>query len=98
MLLPRPMLDRLIRQDTEWRDDILLEILVLIVAPDHDEVRGEVIQQPSRLAKPRHQSLAMSEGSAGPFVCTVFLSHRLRPPVGPPVWLGEARILEDTFQ
>jgi hypothetical protein len=92
------MLDRIVGQDAERRDDVLAKVLVLVVAPDHDEVRGEVVQPLSRLAEPFDQGRAMPAGRREPFVCTPLALHWLRPALRTAVVLGDERILEDMLQ
>jgi len=38
-----------LNEHAERRDDVFLEVLVLVVAPDEDDVRRELIQSPSRV-------------------------------------------------
>src|SRR3569623_1642088 len=43
---PRPRLDvhRVIGEDSETGNNVFAEILVLVVTPDHDEIRPEVVE------------------------------------------------------
>src|SRR5262245_22184483 len=95
---PRAVLDGLVRQHAEGGDDVLLEVLVLIVAPDHDQVGREIVEHPSGFAEPRKERLAMLACSAEPFVFAPFTPHGLRPSVRHAVFGGKIGILEDTSQ
>src|SRR5262245_39582790 len=95
---PRPMLDGLVGQHAEGRDDVLLEVLVLIVAPDHDEVGGEIVELPSRFAEPPDELFTMSARGTEPLVLASFAPHGFRPPVGHTVFGGKIGILEDAPQ
>jgi hypothetical protein len=60
------MLDRLVGEHAERRDDVFLEILVLVVAPDQDDVGRERVKLPARFAESRDQRLAMPLCGAQP--------------------------------
>src|SRR5262245_56066343 len=95
---PRLVLDGLVRQHAEGRDDVLLEILVLIVTPDHDQVGREIVEHPSRLAEPREERLAMLARGAEPFIVAPVATHVLRPSVRHAVFGGKVGVLEDAPQ
>src|SRR5262249_32183704 len=97
-LRPRPMLDRLVGQDAEGRDDVFLEVLVLIVAPDQDDVWRELIESLARFPETFDQGLAVTPRCAEALVGAVLLGHRRGPAGGLPVLLGESRILEDALE
>jgi hypothetical protein len=79
---PRAVLDRFVGQHAEGWDDVFLEVLVLVIAPDDHQLGGEVVEEPAGLSKPRQNKFSMSSGGALPFVLAPFPSHRLRPSVG----------------
>src|SRR5215467_6101166 len=90
---PRPMLDRLVGQDAEGRNDVFLEVLVLVVAPDQDDVRRELVEPPARVAKPGDERFTVALGGAEALVGAVLLPHRLRPARRSAVALGEVGVL-----
>ena len=92
------MLDRLVRQHAEGRDDVFLEVLVLVVAPDQHEVRAEVVEAPPCLPEALDQRRPVAPGRAEPFVGAVLLAHRRRPSVGLAVPLGKVGVLQDTLE
>src|SRR5262245_10762130 len=96
-LRPRPMLDRLVGEHAERRDDVFLEVLVLVVAPDQDDVGRELVEALARLAEALDQSLAMTPRRAEPLVRAVLLGHRRGPSGGLPVLLGKPGILENAL-
>src|SRR6266404_4195854 len=84
--------------DAVGRYDIFLEVFILIVAPDHDEVRTESVECRAHLAQLRHQSLAMDDGGGRAFIGAPFGTHRRRPALGVSILLRQARILQHPFQ
>src|SRR5207245_7791026 len=78
-LLPGPVLDRVVGEHAERRDDVLLEVLVLVVTPDDDEVRREVVQHAPGPGEPRHERFPMTAGRLEALVAPPLLPHRLRP-------------------
>ena len=95
---PGPVLDRFVREHAERRDDVFLEVLVLVIAPDQDDVRRERVEPPARVAEAGDQRLTMSLRRAQPFVRAVLLSHRGRPAFRPPVALREVWVLHDALE
>src|SRR5215467_11156338 len=95
---PRPMLDRLVGQDAEGRNDVFLEVLVLVVAPDQDDVRRELVELPARAAEARDERLAMALRGGEPLVSAVLPAHGLGPAVRAPVTLGEVGVLEHALE
>src|SRR5262249_62390611 len=91
---PGPMLDRLVGQDAEGRNDVFLEVLVLIVAPDQHDVRRELVQPPARVAESGDERLAVAPGGGEPLVVAVLAAHRLGPAVRPPGARGPGGSLE----
>src|SRR5262245_45005235 len=73
--------NRIIRHHTECRDDVFFEILVLVIAPDHDEIRRELVDLLPGLAKPGHQVLTMPFRRTSALILTPFPPHGLRPPL-----------------
>src|SRR5262249_40502723 len=82
----------------KWRNDIFLEILVLIVAPDHDKVRVELVENPPRVAKSGEQALSVARSGRDACVIAVFLAHRLWPTRRMAEFLGDGGIIESAFQ
>src|ERR1700704_910534 len=97
-LRPRPVLDRLVREHAEGRDDVFLEVLVLVVAPDQDDVRRERVEAPAGVAESGDERFAMPLRCAKPFVRAVLLAHRRRPTFRPPVAFRKVRVLEDALE
>ena len=95
---PRPVLDRLVGQHAEGRDDVFLEVLVLVVAPDQHDVRRELVEAPSRVTESCHERLAMALRGAQPLIRAVLLAHRLGPAFRSPVALGKVGILKDALE
>src|SRR5580700_10239565 len=56
----RTEIDAIISADAIWRDDVLFEIFVLIVAPNQHEIRLEVIDCGTLTAKPLQQVGSMA--------------------------------------
>src|SRR6266404_5694330 len=96
--LPRLWRHVVVGHNAERRNDVLLEVFVLVVAPDNDEVGVELVEHPTGVAKPCEQALAMAPGGRHPGVVAVFLPHRLRPPLGMAQRLGDRRIVEARFR
>ena len=96
----RPVLrlDAVVGKDAERRNDVLGEVLVLVVAPDDDDVRPEVVEQRARVAEVTEQALAMRGRRRGPAVLGVLSPHRLGPARGVTVALGQARVAQDGAQ
>src|SRR5262245_11571751 len=77
----RPRLGRkgVVGKDAKRRDDVLLKIFVLVITPQHDEIRLEVIQDLAGLAKLLDQEFAVPHGGSLACVAPVFLAHGFRP-------------------
>src|SRR5262245_12901364 len=77
----RPWLGRkgVVGKHTEWRDDVLTKIFVLVIAPEHDGIRLKIIQNLACLAELRDQELAGPHGGRHALVVPVFLAHGCRP-------------------
>src|SRR5215469_16852448 len=65
-VLPWPDLVPVISQHCERRDNVLLEILVLVVAEHDDDIRLELIQRSPRLGKVAAEDLARLPRCGGP--------------------------------
>src|SRR5271165_5599416 len=98
IFLPRLWRHRLIGHHAKRRDDVFLEVLVLIVAPNHDKVGIELVEHSACIAKPGEQPLAMVSGGGHPRVVTVFLPHRRRPTLRTAERIRDRRIVERAFQ
>ena len=72
-------LELVIRQHAEGRNDILLEVLVLVVAPNQDEVRIKGVQLLPQLAEALDHSIPQALGGGQAFVLPVLDPHRFRP-------------------
>ena len=66
-------------QDAEGRDDVLAEVLVLVVAPDHHEIGVEGVQFLAQLAEAGHHALAQTHGGGVTLVLAVLDAHGFRP-------------------
>src|SRR5215475_12620383 len=94
-LLPRPRLDLVVGENTEGRDDVLGEVLVLIVAPDDDHLRLELVEATARLPELADEGLAVAGRARRATIGAVLAPHRLGPARGITKSLGEAGILEN---
>src|SRR5207244_5709712 len=56
---PRHGFNRVVGENAERRNDIFREVFVLIVAPDHDEVRLECVERIADLLQAREQCVAV---------------------------------------
>ena len=65
--------------DSEGRNDVFLEVLVLIVAPHHHYVRFEIVQLPAYTAKLRGHGVAVCAGPGQALVVAPFGTHIGRP-------------------
>src|SRR5689334_23283599 len=63
VFLPRLWRHLLVSHHAKRRDDIFFEILVLIVAPNHNKVGVELIEHASCVAKAGEQPLTMAASS-----------------------------------
>ena len=94
-LLPRPVLDRVVGEHAERRDDVFLEVLVLVDTPDDDEVRREVVQHAPGPGEPRHERLPMTAGRLEALIAPPLLPHRLRPSLGRAIAFGKVGVRQD---
>jgi hypothetical protein len=100
---PGPQLEiRIVTEQTKRRDDVLAEILVLVVTPDDNEIRIEVVKYLADGAEVVAKALAASVRRRQPVVIAEFGDKLVRPvrPVlvpGLDVWRGESP-LEDARQ
>src|SRR5204862_571976 len=69
-------------QYTEGRNNVLLKVLVLIIAPDQQEVRLEGIDRRPQLAKAVHEPLPMCERRAEALIRAELVPHGLWPTAG----------------
>src|SRR5215831_748116 len=97
-ILPRGRLQRLVGEYAKWRNDVFLEVLVLVVAPDHDKIGLELVQYPPRISEACNQRLAVAPGGTQPVIIPVFLAHWRRPARGVPQPLRHCGIFEGTFE
>jgi hypothetical protein len=65
--------------DAEGRDQVLAEVLVLIVAEDHDEVRSEVVERLSHGAEGVDEPPAVLGGRARALIAGPLPPHGLGP-------------------
>src|SRR5205809_1057277 len=77
----RPRLGRkgVVGKYAKRRDDVLPKIFVLVITPQHHEIRLEVIQDLARFAKLRDQEFAVPHGGSLALVVPVFQTHGFRP-------------------
>ena len=83
-----------IGQHGEGRDDVLLEILVLVVAPHHDQIGLELVDRAARLGEMRAVDLAAARGGRGAPIVAEFLAQRRRPVRRVFHLLGHRRVVE----
>ena len=69
-------------QYTEGRNNVLLKVLVLIIAPDQEEVRLEGVDCGPQLAKAGHQPLPMRHGGGEALILAELITHGLGPTAG----------------
>ena len=85
-------------EDGERRDHVLAEVLVLVVADDHERVRREGVDRGAYPVAARDERLAVADGGRGPFVVAPLLAHRRRPPGGLAQRRREVGIVEQEVQ
>ncbi|MEU9149822.1 hypothetical protein AB0D59_04570 [Streptomyces sp. NPDC048417] len=69
-------------EDAEGGDDLLAEILVLVVAPDHDDVRLELVEGLLAPVESGAQPGTVPGGGSRPFVVAPFLLGQFGPVLG----------------
>src|SRR5262249_38920612 len=74
------------RQHTEGWNNVLLKILVLIIAPNQEEVGLEGVDFSPQLAKAGHQPLPMRPSGGEALILAELITHGLGPTAG--VFLG----------
>src|SRR5262249_47450451 len=75
MSLPGLHVDRVVGEDRERRHAVLAEVLVLIVAPEQDEIGLEGVELGADLPEVMDQVIAVLLGVAGPLVGAPLLAH-----------------------
>jgi hypothetical protein len=82
--------------DAEGRNDVFLEVLVLVVGDDDDEVRLEVVDHRALLAEVRPHPLAVTRRRRQALVIADLLDHAGRP-VGAilPLFIDQRRVDEE---
>src|SRR6185369_8715245 len=93
--LPGARLDLVIGEDAEGRDDVLGEVLVLVVAPDHHDLRAEVVEDLPGVPEVAEEALAMPGRACRAAVVPVLAAHRLGPVARISVALRQAGVLKD---
>src|SRR5262245_10932906 len=94
MSLPGLHVDRVVGEHRERRHAVLAIVLVLIVAPQEDEVRLESIQLGPGLPEVVNEVAPVLVGVARAFIGAPLLAHRGMPARGRPQALGQERIGE----
>jgi len=84
--------------DAVGRDDVLLEILVLVVAPHQDEVGPEGVERGAGLLQPSDQIGAVARRRRGALVVAPLGAHGLGPAGRALERLRQLRILQHAFQ
>src|SRR5271169_6955516 len=70
---------RVVAQQAKRRNDVLAEILVLVVAPDHDEIRIEIVQYLADRAEVVAKTLAATICRRQPVVIAELGDQLVRP-------------------
>ena len=70
-----------VAQEAERRDDVLAEVLVLVVAPDHHQIRVEIVEDLADRAEIVAEALAAAIGRRQP-VIVAELGDQLGRPIG----------------
>ena len=83
-----------IGEDRKGRDDVLLEVLVLVVAPHHDDIGVEFVDDAARLGEMRAINLAAPRRRGGAPVVPQFLAQLRRPVRRVLHLLGHRRVVE----
>src|SRR5688572_17369061 len=76
---PGPRLNGVVRENAKRRNDVFREVFVLIVSPDEDEVRMEIINGGSNFIQSSQEDFAMAHGCSGAAIGSILLTHLLRP-------------------
>jgi hypothetical protein len=93
--LSMPGLDLVVGEHAERRDDVGGEVLVLIVAPDHDHVGTELVEELPGVAEVAQQAGAVAGRRGGTAIAGVLAAHGLGPAGGVPVALRQSGVLHD---
>ena len=72
---PGHRFNRVVGENAEGRNNVFSEVLVLIVSPDHHEVRLELIDSNSNFLKTVQQGLTVFGCLCFSLVCSPFLLH-----------------------
>src|SRR5207247_11461510 len=72
---PGHRFNRIVGENTEGRNNVFSEVLVLIVSPDHHEVRLELIDSNSNFLKTVQQGLTVFACLCFSLVCSPLLLH-----------------------
>ena len=91
---PRAAILVVIGQHGEGRDDVFLEVLVLVVAPHHDQIGVELVDHAARLGEMRAVDLAAARRGGGAPIIAELLAHRRRPVRRVLHRLGHVRVVE----
>src|SRR5579859_3990518 len=95
---PRLGLELVVSQDAEGRDHVLSKVLVLVIAPDDDEVRLEVVEYLAGLADLVDDTRSMGLAHATALVRAPFLAQPLRPAIRGAQVLRQARVLQRSLE
>ncbi len=68
-----------VAEHAEGRDDVFLEVLVLVVAPDQHEIRVEIVEDLADRAEIVAEALAAAIGGAQPIIVAELGQHLFRP-------------------
>src|SRR5262245_52891047 len=93
--LPGLHLDRVVGEDRERRYTVLPVVLVLVVAPEENEVGLEGVQLGARLAEVMDQVVSMRIGVRGALVVRPLRPHGRVPLLGRAQILGQQGIGQD---
>src|SRR4029078_12706668 len=85
------------RDHAEGGDDVLAEQLVLIVAPDHHDVRGELVECGAHAVTPGHERGPVVRGRREA-VAIELLAHAVGPAFTTLDRVGHARVCERELQ
>ncbi|MDX3696512.1 hypothetical protein PV726_40765 [Streptomyces europaeiscabiei] len=85
-------------QDAEGRDDLLAEVLVLVVAPEHDHVRAELVECLTAAGQIREQPLPVRGGGTDALIVPPFPLGEFGPVVDLLPLGGDVGVLERALE
>src|SRR5581483_7347828 len=94
----RAELEARMRVDAVGGNNLFAKILVLVVYPEHDQVRAEAVERGAHPGKAGAMAFAMTARGGKPLVIAPLLAHRTRPSRRSSIPLGQMRILKHPLE